>query len=98
MVETYRCPNPSCGRPSRWGCDPLGRTFRCGRCGTKLIATLCAPSSNSRGFDRAPQDSEPELQRRTLGVAIPLSPVAAFVPVQTVDQTVDLQDTATTTA
>ena len=30
------CPNPACGRPSRLGSDALGRTFRCGRCGTKL--------------------------------------------------------------
>ena len=36
MVRVVQCPNPSCGRTSHLGEDPLGRIFRCPRCLTKL--------------------------------------------------------------
>jgi eukaryotic-like serine/threonine-protein kinase len=37
MITTMaQCPNPSCGRTSRLGEDPLGRIFRCPRCLMKL--------------------------------------------------------------
>ena len=38
MPTEVRCPNPSCGRTSRLGEDPLGRIFRCPRCLAKLPA------------------------------------------------------------
>jgi hypothetical protein len=34
-----QCPNPSCGRTSHLGEDPLGRIFRCPRCLAKLPTT-----------------------------------------------------------
>ena len=36
MARVVQCPNPSCGRTSHLGEDPLGRIFRCPRCLTKL--------------------------------------------------------------
>ena len=36
MAGSVQCPNPSCGRTSHLGEDPLGRIFRCPRCLTKL--------------------------------------------------------------
>ena len=36
MATVIQCPNPSCGRTSQLGEDPLGRIFRCPRCLTKL--------------------------------------------------------------
>ena len=36
MARVMQCPNPSCGRTSHLGEDPLGRIFRCPRCLTKL--------------------------------------------------------------
>ena len=38
MTIAAQCPNPSCGRVSQLGDDPLGRIFRCPRCLTKLPA------------------------------------------------------------
>ena len=38
MPTEVRCPNPSCGRTSHLGEDPLGRIFRCPRCLAKLPA------------------------------------------------------------
>ncbi|APW58801.1 protein kinase domain-containing protein [Paludisphaera borealis] len=38
MTIAVQCPNPSCGRISQLGEDPLGRIFRCPRCLTKLPA------------------------------------------------------------
>ncbi len=38
MTNAVQCPNPSCGRVSRLGDDPLGRIFRCPRCLAKLPA------------------------------------------------------------
>jgi eukaryotic-like serine/threonine-protein kinase len=36
MARVVQCPNPTCGRTSHLGEDPLGRIFRCPRCFTKL--------------------------------------------------------------
>jgi eukaryotic-like serine/threonine-protein kinase len=36
MARVVQCPNPSCGRTSHLGEDPLGRIFRCPRCLMKL--------------------------------------------------------------
>ena len=36
MARVVQCLNPSCGRTSHLGEDPLGRIFRCPRCLTKL--------------------------------------------------------------
>ena len=38
MTIAAHCPNPSCGRVSQLGDDPLGRIFRCPRCLAKLPA------------------------------------------------------------
>ncbi len=45
MARVIRCPNPSCGRTSQFGEDPLGRVFRCPRCLTKL------PTTEASGVD-----------------------------------------------
>ena len=45
MARVVQCPNPSCGRTSQLGEDPLGRIFRCPRCLTKLPAEANAADS-----------------------------------------------------
>ncbi|WP_337172995.1 protein kinase [Paludisphaera sp.] len=47
MSTIAKCPNPSCGRVTRRGVDPLGRVFRCPRCLTKLRAEPVEPGSGS---------------------------------------------------
>src|SRR4051812_38101358 len=46
MATTVQCPNPSCGRMSHLGEDPLGRVFRCPRCLTKLPTTKAAATDS----------------------------------------------------
>ncbi|AMV37831.1 serine/threonine-protein kinase [Planctomyces sp. SH-PL62] len=46
MSTIAYCPNPSCGRLSHLGDDPLGRIFRCPRCLTKLRAGESAASDS----------------------------------------------------
>ncbi|WP_165229620.1 protein kinase domain-containing protein [Aquisphaera insulae] len=46
MTTVVQCPNPTCGRTTALGEDPLGRIFRCPRCLTKL-PTAGASTSDS---------------------------------------------------
>lgn len=87
MPAEVRCANPDCGRPSRLCADTLGRTFRCGRCGTKLPRTArpedAAVSVGSwqdpESSDPFPWETEDEtapwsgggVRARSLGVALP---------------------------
>ncbi|WP_165251538.1 serine/threonine-protein kinase [Paludisphaera soli] len=48
MTTIAHCPNPSCGRLSPLGDDPLGRIFRCPRCLTKLRAG--EPTASDSGW------------------------------------------------
>lgn len=47
MSTIAKCPNPSCGRVSQLGVDPLGRVFRCPRCLTKLRGEPAGAGSGS---------------------------------------------------
>lgn len=52
MEREVRCTNPSCGHPSRFAEDELGRLFRCVRCGTRLPAPGRARPTLGRAADR----------------------------------------------
>ncbi|MGE3821217.1 MAG: serine/threonine-protein kinase [Isosphaeraceae bacterium] len=73
MTPRVRCSNPNCRRPTRLGVDALGRSFRCGSCGTKLAVNpmgevpFAAPAIGAR----APWESEPPVRGRSLGSATP---------------------------
>lgn len=83
MVREVRCTNPSCGHPSRFVGDELGRRFRCVRCGTRLpvpgrdqdrrpparAADLARPAPAPRPCE-APWERE-RAADRLLGVALP---------------------------
>lgn len=47
MSTVAKCPNPSCGRVSQLGVDPLGRVFRCPRCLTKFRGEPAGSGSGS---------------------------------------------------
>ena len=68
MTTVAVCPNRDCGRVSHFGGDPLGRIFRCGRCGSKLSGRTLAygPATAAR---QAPRRSERKVPARTLGAA-----------------------------
>ena len=79
MVAEIRCTNPLCGHPSPFGPDSLGRTFRCGRCGTKLPRRTIAAAgigSVSTSADEdwdltAPWETEERASGWSLGAALP---------------------------
>ncbi len=55
MNTVAKCPNPSCGRVSQLGVDPLGRVFRCPRCLTKLRGEPAGTGSGSGWSAVAPR-------------------------------------------
>ena len=81
MSEVCCCPNPACGRPSKLGLDPLGRTFRCSHCGTKLAAIRMAPFVESSDLLADRELTPHDLDRPILGAATPLMPQAPVDPV-----------------
>lgn len=72
MTAEVRCTNPTCGSPSRFGSDALGRTFRCTRCGTKLprVGPEDASAPTTWDEDDESRDEIPA-SGRSLGVALP---------------------------
>jgi eukaryotic-like serine/threonine-protein kinase len=73
MTRESRCPNPTCGRLSTFGTDPLGRTFRCPRCGSKLnVGRAALGSGAGKGTSPSqPWEEERLSSRPTLGKATP---------------------------
>jgi predicted Ser/Thr protein kinase len=70
MATIAQCPNPTCGRTSQLGDDPLGRVFRCPRCLSKLPTTAMANPDSGWTNVLGP------LPRRASGVAAPRWPGA----------------------
>ncbi|MDG3004895.1 serine/threonine-protein kinase [Paludisphaera mucosa] len=92
MTTVAHCPNPSCGRISQLGDDPLGRIFRCPRCLTKLRPgdpagsgsgwTLAAPrrAAVARSTSASSSTFRTGSGSGSGGVAVLARPVAATAP------------------